>query len=231
MTHCKTLKTNGLLLLKRPVQRVHEVQMLREATTGRVVVFSHTGNLPRVWAVGEPVVVMPPPHVDTTAMNGAPDFPPAAPPAQPPRVEVAFYRKYTEALLRRYLRLSTAAGRVPSLLGREIFRGNVTHCRMRSFEDIVIFCHDMERLIDRLEKTDQQLILRVALQHFPLEEAARMLGLSRRNSIRLYRLALDHMTVLLMEAKMLDLSGHQPNPCQDVEPVEISSCTRFQRRK
>src|ERR1044072_4436085 len=41
--------------------------------------------------------------------------------------EIAFYRKYTEALLRRYLKLSMEYGRAPSLLGREMFRGNVTH--------------------------------------------------------------------------------------------------------
>ena len=41
--------------------------------------------------------------------------------------EVAFYRKYTEGLLRRYVRLSMEAGRAPSLLGREMFRGKVTN--------------------------------------------------------------------------------------------------------
>src|SRR6185437_8793839 len=40
-----------------------------------------------------------------------------------PDPSVAFYRKYTEAMLRRYVRMSMGAGRVPSLLGRELFRG------------------------------------------------------------------------------------------------------------
>jgi len=43
--------------------------------------------------------------------------------------EVAFYRKYTEALLRRCVRFSVEAGRAPSLLGREMFRGKVTTWR------------------------------------------------------------------------------------------------------
>ena len=34
--------------------------------------------------------------------------------------EMAFYRKYTEAMLRRYMQMSTESGRVPSLLGREL---------------------------------------------------------------------------------------------------------------
>ncbi len=185
----------GLRLVKKAVQRVDDVHVVREATTGRVVVFSQTCNLPRVWAVAEPV------------------------PA-PPRVEVAFYRKYTEAMLRRYLRMSTEAGRVPSLLGRELFRGNVTRCKVRSFEDVVIFCHDMEGLIAKLEKLEQRLIARVALQEYTLGEAARMLGISLRNSSRLYRKALDHMTWMLLRAGMLEIAGVRPKCCQEGDVVE-----------
>src|SRR3954466_3147517 len=57
--------------------------------------------LPFVWAFApspEPPVVLPPE--------------PARPP-QPVEEELAFYRKYTEALLRRYARMSMEAGRVP----------------------------------------------------------------------------------------------------------------------
>lgn len=39
---------------------------------------------------------------------------------------MAFYRKYTEAMLQRYVRMSMEAGKVPSLLGQEMFHGNVT---------------------------------------------------------------------------------------------------------
>ena len=48
------------------------------------------------------------------------------------------YRRYTEAILRRYLRMSLEAGRAPSLLGREMFRGQVTSYRVHSFEDVVM---------------------------------------------------------------------------------------------
>jgi len=50
---------------------------------------------------------------------------------------MAFYRKYTEAMLRRYVRMSMEAGKVPSLLGQEMFRGRVISYRVESFEDVV----------------------------------------------------------------------------------------------
>jgi hypothetical protein len=45
------------------------------------------------------------------------------PPANP---EMWLYRERTIALLRRYLRISIEVGRLPSLLGRELFRSKVT---------------------------------------------------------------------------------------------------------
>ena len=59
--------------------------------------------------------------------------------------EMWLYRERTVALLRRYLRISIEVGRLPSLLGRELFRSKVTSYRMTSFEDGVIFVHDVER--------------------------------------------------------------------------------------
>ncbi len=43
------------------------------------------------------------------------------------------YRERTIALLRRFLRISLEVGRLPSLLGRELFRSKVTSYRMSSF--------------------------------------------------------------------------------------------------
>jgi hypothetical protein len=61
------------------------------------------------------------------------------------------YRERTVALLRRYLRISIEVGRLPSLLGRELFRSKVTSYRMSSFEDGVIFVHDVEQAVDKLD--------------------------------------------------------------------------------
>src|SRR5437870_7237679 len=61
------------------------------------------------------------------------------------------YRERTIALLRRYLRISIEGGRLPSLLGRELFRSKVMSYRMSSFEDAVIFVHDVDRALDQLD--------------------------------------------------------------------------------
>ena len=84
------------------------------------------------------------------------------------------------------------AGRVPSLLGRELFRGQVTSCRVHSFEDVVIFCLDMEKLLHRPAGCeDKQVIKRIGMQRYSQGEAAAMLGLSLRDCIRRYAKALD----------------------------------------
>ena len=85
--------------------------------------------LPQVYAtaaVARPVTERKGPHslrlVTASAM--VEPMAPVQEEAQPAGCE--FYRKYTEAMLRRYMTMSMEAGRVPSLLGREMFRGNVT---------------------------------------------------------------------------------------------------------
>jgi hypothetical protein len=180
---------HGLTLVKRPVSRAEQGAMVREGSTGQVVrVLPNTLMLPRVWAVAEkPAVVAP-----REEINGQ------------RRVEVAFYRKYTEAMLKRYLRLSMTTGRVPALLGRDLFRGNVTSYKVHGFEDAVIFCYDVEKRLGRMQVMDQQLIKRIALQQYTQGEAAAMLGLSLRNCIRQYGYALDRLTEMFLEAKMLE---------------------------
>ena len=114
-----------------------------------------------------------------------------------------FYRKYTEAMLRRYITMSMEAGRVPSLLGRELFRGNVTHYNVHSFEDVVIFVHDVEKCLDMLGSGQRHLIRRIALEEYTQGETAAMLGLSLRSVVRNYTDALDRLTRLFLEKGML----------------------------
>jgi hypothetical protein len=57
-----------------------------------------------------------------------------------PAGEIAFYRRRTEGLLRRYLRASLAVGRVPSVTDGIPFRGRASNYRLKNFEDVVIFC-------------------------------------------------------------------------------------------
>ncbi|HKU24448.1 MAG TPA: hypothetical protein VJQ54_03195, partial [Candidatus Sulfotelmatobacter sp.] len=60
------------------------------------------------------------------------------------------YRGRTVGMLRRYMRYSIETGRLPSLLGREFFRAKVTSYTVVTFEDRVIFVHDMERCLEKL---------------------------------------------------------------------------------
>jgi hypothetical protein len=197
----------GLRLVCAGVPQTAHVSGLREGSTGRVVAVPPPGRatLSRVWAVAE---------ADGEAY--AEQRPDAAQQQEQPKPEMAFYRKYTEAMLRRYLRLSMQAGRVPSLLGRELFRGHVTSYRVHSFEDVVIFCFDMEKRLARLEPLEKQMVKRVALQQYTQGEAAAMLGVPLRTSIRVYGEALDHLTKMLLKAGMLE----PLKSCQDVETVE-----------
>ncbi len=104
---------------------------------------------------------------------------------------MAFYRRYTEAILRRYVCMSMEAGRAPSLLGREMFRGKVTSYRVHSFEDVVIFVHDVEKCLAKLDIEQRQIVERVALQEYTHREAARLLGLGLNTVVRQYARAVD----------------------------------------
>ena len=173
--------------------------------------------LPRVWATAEPagalavVTARKQPQslrlVQAAAVSAAPAAVPRWTPMTTRRAEapvVAFYRKYTEAMLRRYGKMSMEQGRVPSLLGRELFRGKVTHYQVTAFDDAVIFVHDVGRTLEQLDAGQRLLIRRIAIEEYALEEAAAKLGLSLRTVVRRYAAALDKLTRVLLERKMLE---------------------------
>ncbi len=118
--------------------------------------------------------------------------------------ELAFYRKYTEGMLRRYMNMSMESGRVPSLLGKEMFRGRVTNYRVQSFEDVVIFVHDVGKCLRKLSTFQQLLIERIALQQYTQGEAAAMLGLSLRTVVRRYGRTLDELTAIFLANGLLE---------------------------
>lgn len=118
--------------------------------------------------------------------------------------EMAFYRKYTEGLLRRYMKLSMESGRAPSLLGREMFRGRVTQYRVQSFDDVVIFVHDVDRCLKLLDEEQSFLITKIALQEYTQGETAGMAGLPIRTLVRRYEHALDVLTQLFLERRLLE---------------------------
>ncbi|HUD22600.1 MAG TPA: sigma factor-like helix-turn-helix DNA-binding protein [Acidobacteriaceae bacterium] len=145
--------------------------------------------LPFVWAIGTGQIGLMYPVED---------------PRRPVEQQMAFYRKYTEAMLRRYVRMSMEAGKVPSLLGQEMFHGNVTSCRVESFDDVVIFLHDVGKCLERLDEEQQHLILRIALQQYTLGETAELMGLKPRTVVRRYGLAVDSLTRVFLGVKMLE---------------------------
>ena len=124
-----------------------------------------------------------------------------------PDISVAFYRKHTEKMLRRYLYASMLVGRAPSILGEPVGRGWVSSRRVKTFEDAVIFVLDVERCLDRLGTVDRSLLSRIALQEYTYPEAGNLLGLSARAISYKYPLALDRLTELLLGAKLLILSS------------------------
>jgi len=114
------------------------------------------------------------------------------------------YRERTRALLKRYLRLSVEVGRLPSLLGREFFRARVTAYEVTTFEDSVIFVHDVERCLEQLDAFDKQLIATIVLQDFSQDEAARRMNCGRCKVMRCFPEAMDRLSQILLKGGLLE---------------------------
>jgi len=118
---------------------------------------------------------------------------------------LAFYRKHTESLLRRYMQKSLELGKTPSILGNCMFRGKVSSRRLHNFEDTVIFVFDIEKCLKSLDKFSQEVIARVALQEYSQGETAAMTGHSLRSIARKYAEAIDRLTEIFLEYELLNL--------------------------
>jgi AraC-like DNA-binding protein len=124
-----------------------------------------------------------------------------------PPEEVAFYRKYTEGILRRYMYRSMEIGRVPSLLGNFSFRGKSSNRKAYTFEDSVIFVHDVERCLTRLNRLERELVGRIALQEYTLAETAELTGMSVRTVVRRYSETLDRLTQVFLRLELMQIPG------------------------
>jgi DNA-directed RNA polymerase specialized sigma24 family protein len=122
-----------------------------------------------------------------------------------PEASLAFYRKHTEKLLRRYLYASMQVGRAPSILSDPVGRGWASSRPIRTFEDAVIFVLDIEKCLDKLDVLDRELLSRVVLQDYTHQEVAALLGMALRTVGYRYPLALDRLTEKLLEASLLVL--------------------------
>lgn len=125
--------------------------------------------------------------------------------AAEPTTSMAFYRKHTENILRRYLYASMLVGRAPSLLGSPIGRGWASSRPIRTFEDAVIFVLDVEGCLKKLTPLERGLLSRIVLQEYTLSETADLLGISVRRIAQKLGAALDHLTTCLLASGLLVL--------------------------
>lgn len=123
------------------------------------------------------------------------------------------YRRRTVSMLRRYLRFSIETGRLPSVLGREFFRAKVTSYRAGTFEDRVIFVHDMETCLERLDEFSRQLIARHILQEHDQEATARLLHCGVRTVRTYVPIALDMLSEILVELGLMERLEWDPKEC------------------
>ena len=102
------------------------------------------------------------------------------------------------------MRWSLEAGRVPSLLGRELFRAKISSYKATTFEARVIFLHDIERCLARLQEFDQQIVARVVLQEYDHEEAAKLLQCTRKTLERRLPELIDELSESLLKSDLLE---------------------------
>ncbi|MBA3912296.1 MAG: hypothetical protein H0X25_00210 [Acidobacteriales bacterium] len=93
---------------------------------------------------------------------------------------------------------------MPSLLGRELFENRVTETTVSSFEDSVIFVHDVERSLQKLDFFSRSVVEAVVLQDYSQAEAAELLGCRRRTVVRCYPEALDRLSEILLDGGLLE---------------------------
>jgi hypothetical protein len=145
--------------------------------------------------------------------------------------ERRIYRGRTVAMLRRYMRYSIETGRLPSLLGGEMFRAKVTTYTVVTFEDRVIFVHDMEKCLGRLDEFSRQLIARHILQEHDRWATAKLLHCNEKTIRRYAPLVLDLLSNILLEAGLLqrlDTGAEisRAKSCQGgkTDPFDASDC-------
>jgi len=124
------------------------------------------------------------------------------------------YRGRTVAMLRRYMRYSIETGRLPSVLGREFFRAKVTSYTVMTFEDRVIFVHDMEKCLDRLDEFSRQVIARHILQEHDPSATAKLLHCNEKTVRRYTPVVLDLLSEILLDVGLLER----------LQPIESNSC-------
>jgi len=97
----------------------------------------------------------------------------------------------TMALLHHYFRKSLLIGRLPSLLGREVYPSRLKGRPVHLFEETVVFVCDVDKCLSELEPIDQRLIAYCILEDHTEWEAARQFQRSQSDISRRLHLTLD----------------------------------------
>jgi len=141
--------------------------------------------------------------------------------------ERRIYRRRTVQMLRRYLRYSIETGRLPSMLGGEFFRAKMTTYSVGTFEDRVIFAHDMEKCLGKLDEFSRQLIARHVLQEHDLEATGKLLHCTGRTVQTYVPVVLDLLSQILVDVGLLErLDSNRQKSCQGGKtgPFSASDC-------
>lgn len=163
-------------------------------------------QLPMVWGTGaSPEEVLNPQQENRRRGTAIDRDPGVDSSGTKPNISLAFYRKHTEKMLRRYLYASMQVGRTPSILRDPIGRGWASSRPIRTFEDAVIFVLDVERCLDKLGTVDREMLSRIVLQEYTQAEAASLIGMSVRAISYKFPMALDRLTEKLLESGLLIL--------------------------
>ena len=139
----------------------------------------------------------------------------------------SIYRGKAVWMLRRYMRYSLDTGRLPSIVGREFFRTKITRHTPVTFEDRVIFVHDMETCLHRLDGFSQQVIGRIVLQEYGHEEASQLLGCTRMTVHRVLVDALDKLSSILLRVGLIErLHWRSEKSCQggNLDDFLVTDC-------
>lgn len=126
---------------------------------------------------------------------------------EPKEIDLYFLRAHTHGLLRRFLYASFQPCRVGSVLRDPVGRGWVSSRPILTFEDALIFVHDMERCLKTLPSLDRDILTRCVLQEYTQPEAAVLLGMSARTISYKYAAAMDRLTAKLIEDEILLVSS------------------------
>jgi hypothetical protein len=138
-------------------------------------------------------------------------------------VRLATYEQArTILLLLRYFRTALMTGRMPSLLGREIFRPDTSLLPSSAFEEAVLFVCDVERCLRALAPFDQRLIAVCILEERSEWQAARLLRCNQMDVCRRLMEVLDLLHDTFCRTGLLPKPFKKParEPVEETTPAK-----------